>query len=289
MERAALSWTKGLKGIASLMKLFLAAMLAFVLVLTGCSPKPQDAIAPLRIAAAASLKFALDAFLEDYKARHPDFPVQVTYGSSGNLKTQIEQGAPFDLFLSADLTFPDALIRSGKAKPEDLFPYAVGRLAIWVPNASPLDLGSLKQTALLDPSARKIAIANPQHAPYGQAAVAALKHFAIYEQTASRFVLGENVSQTAQFVESGAADIGIIAMSLAMSPEMLGKGRYWEIPLEAFPSMVQGGVILGASKQRQRAELFRAAILSETGRKTWERYGFALPETEYKDRTHGNH
>jgi len=271
------------------MKFFTCMLLglALALALAGCSPKKRDAGAqtPLRVAAASDLKFALDELVAELRAKDSAFVVDVTYGSSGNLKTQIEQGAPFDMLLSADLRFPQALVKSGKAASADLFPYAVGRLVIWIKKDSPLDLANLQHKALLDPAIRKVAIANPDHAPYGQAAVAALRHFDIHDAVAPKFVLGENIAQTAQFVESGAAHAGIIALSLAVAPAMRDKGRFWEIPLNAFPRLLQGGVIVGATKKRERAEQLRAALTSRHGQEVLRRFGFIMPD-EKRDAAH---
>ncbi len=262
----------------SLMKFLTATVAALSIILVGCSPGPQNNEAPLRVAAAADLNFALNTLIKEFDGDMLNFPIEVTYGSSGNLTTQIAQGAPFDLLLSADIKYPEMLIASDKAKADEVFQYAVGRLVIWVRNDSPIDVESLQQAALLDPSVRKIAIANPDHAPYGEAAVAALKTVGLYSAVAPRFVLGENIAQAAQFVESGAADIGVIALSLAIAPAMADKGRYWEIPLENFPRMIQAGVIVSASGQQERAGKLRDAIVSQKGGEILSRYGFILPE-----------
>lgn len=245
---------------------------------SGCTP--DQASAPTRIAAAADLKFALDTLLREYAENADAFPVEVTYGSSGNLRAQIEQGAPFDLFLSADMAFPEQLVGAGKAEADTLFPYAVGRIVIWVPNTSAIDVETLQEHALLAPGVRKVAIANPQHAPYGQAAVAALQTYGMLEKVEPRFVLGENIAQTAQFVESGAADIGIIALSLAVAPTMERKGRYWEIPLEKFPRMLQGGVVVSASKRQAQAREIAELLQSPHGHEVLQRYGFILPDAQ---------
>ncbi len=254
----------------------IAVVTGLGLMLSGCQPK-ADALPPLRIAAAADLKFALDTLLREFREKQGAFPVEVTYGSSGNLRAQIENGAPFDLFLSADMAFPEQLIRVGVGHPETLFPYAVGRLVVWAPKDSPIEVETLHERALLHPSLRKIAIANPEHAPYGQAAVAALKSYGVFKQVEPRFVLGENVAQTAQFIESGAADIGIIALSLAKAPTMEPKGRYWEIPLERFPRMLQGGVMIRSTKHPDQARTVIALLQSAHGREVLQRYGFILP------------
>ena len=229
------------------------------------------------VAAAADLKFALDEMIGEFQKEHPDAKVSVTYGSSGNLFSQIDNGAPFDLFLSADIDFPRKLIERKKAAAESLFPYAVGQLVVWVPKDSPIDVQKLEMRALLDPSIHKIAIANPEHAPYGRAAVAAMKSLGVYDRVADKLVLGENIAQAAQFVESQAADVGLIALSLAVSPKMKAAGRYWEVPLDAYPRLDQAGVILSATKQPELARQFRETIVGPQGRETLRRYGFIMP------------
>lgn len=232
----------------------------------------------LSVAAAADLKFALDEIVEAFEAAHPEIDVEVTYGSSGNFFAQLSNRAPFDVYFSADVAYPTKLIEDGLADAESKFLYAVGQIVIWVPRSSPIDVEALGEKALLDPAARKIAIANPRHAPYGRAAEAALDSLGILDKARDRIVLGENVAQTAQFIESGAADIGVIALSLAMAPRMRETGRYWLVPLEAYPRMEQGGVILDWAKDREAASSLRSFVTSDRGRETLRRYGFLLPD-----------
>lgn len=252
---------------------------AFLAITLAACSRPADDVPVVRIGAAADLKFALDVLLSESSDEICDFRVEVTYGSSGNLRTQIEQGAPFDLFLSADFRFPEQLVSAGLADRKTLFSYAIGRLVLWVPMDSPIDVETLQERALLAPEVRKIAIANPEHAPYGQAAVAALRNYGLLEQVAPRFVMGENIAQTAQFVDSGAADIGIIALSLAVSPKMREQGRFWEIPLDKIPRLLQGGVIIKASPHAVEAGKLISLLQSEKGRAILQRYGFLIPET----------
>ncbi len=153
---------------------------------------------------------------------------------------------------------------------------------IWVPSGSKIDLSS-GMKVLLDPSVKKIAIANPLHAPYGQAAVAALKHENIYDRVKDKFVLGENISQTASFVVSGAADIGIVALSLALSPNMKDKGRYVEVPATDYPPIEQACVILRSSKNKKVAEQFLAFVKTPAIRDVLRSYGFDLPGTWVSD------
>ena len=232
----------------------------------------------LMVAAAADLKFALDDVLVDFRKDNPEHDVKVTYGSSGVLFSQIDNGAPFDLFLSADVKFPRQLIEQGKAEKDSLFLYAIGHVVVWVPKDSKLDITQLGAKALLDPSVRKVSIANPDVAPYGAAALAALKSLALHESLKSKLVLGENVAQAAQFIEAGAADAGLISLSLALSPKMKYAGRYWEVPKDAYPKLEQAGVIRRGAANPAGAKQLKEYIRSPAGRAVLQRYGFALPE-----------
>jgi molybdate transport system substrate-binding protein len=253
------------------------------LLATGCREKRASADATgaapaeLTIAAAADLKFALDTLASEFQSKHPRIRPAITYGSSGNFHAQILNGAPFDLYLSADAEYPRNLAGDGLALEDETFVYAIGRIVVWVPETSPVDVETLGIESLFAPSVRKIAIANPQHAPYGKAAVAALRTLGVYERAAPNLVLGENIAQTAQFVQSGAADTGVIALSLALAPEMKTHGRYWEIPFDAYPKMEQGGMILKRSAKAREARVFRDFLVSDHGRAVLKQYGFFLP------------
>ncbi|HEX8818847.1 MAG TPA: molybdate ABC transporter substrate-binding protein [Archangium sp.] len=231
----------------------------------------------LTVAAASDLKFALDELVRGFRARNPGAEVQVTYGSSGNFLAQLSNGAPFDVFLSADVAYPRKLAEQGLVLEDDVFLYAVGRLVVWVPKDSPLAVETLGLKALTEPAVKRIAIANPQHAPYGRAAESALKSQGVHEAVKDKLVLGENIAQTAQFVESGNADVGIIALALALAPAMKNQGRYWEVPLDAYPRMEQGGAILKRARDVELAKRFRDYLLGAEGKALLERYGFFLP------------
>jgi molybdate transport system substrate-binding protein len=230
----------------------------------------------ITVAAAADLSAALPEIAAKYKAQTGQ-DVKLTFGGSGNLTTQIRNGAPFDVFFSADEDFPQQLIGLGLAEGGTLYRYAVGRLVLWVPNDSSLDLPKLGMRALLDPSVKKIAIANPQHAPYGRAAVSALRHFGIYDHVSSRLVLGENISQAAEFVESGNAQAGLVALSHALAPGMKSKGRYWTVPLDAYPTLNQAAVVVSHSKQQAAARKFLGFLRSPEVTSLLQSYGFSLP------------
>lgn len=234
--------------------------------------------AELTVAAAADLKFALDELVTEFHTNQPAIKVKVTYGSSGNFFAQLQNQAPFDLYFSADVEYPRKLAAAGLALDTNVFLYAVGRIVVWTPKTSPVNVEKLGIQSLFAPSVKKIAVANPKHAPYGVAAVAAMKSLKVYARVEPNLVYGENIAQTAQFVQSGAADIGIVALSLAVAPQMRDAGRYWEIPLDAYPKMEQGGIILNWTKEAVSARTFRDFILSEHGREVLKRYGFFLPE-----------
>jgi molybdate transport system substrate-binding protein len=242
----------------------------FWLVLAGCASR--NGPRTLTIAAAADLNFALEQISRGFRAAHPEVTVQVSYGSSGNYYTQLRNHAPFDLFLSADVDYPRKLAGEGIGVADSLFVYGVGRIVVWVPAGSPLDPAAVLRDASVRGSLRHLAIANPRHAPYGRAAVAALHSLGAYDSVEKKLVLGENIAQTLQFVESGAADAGIVALSLALAPPMRAKGRYWEIPLTAYPKIEQGGIVL---KPSRAASDFRSFLMDAAGRRILKQYGFS--------------
>ena len=239
------------------------------LLLAGCGRRAEPH--KVSIAAAADLHFALEEVSREFRAAHPDVDLAIAYGSSGNFYAQIRNQAPFDILLSADVEYPRKLVQDGIGARDSLFVYAVGRIVVWVPASSPLD----PATALRAASVRHVAIANPQHAPYGRAAEAALHSLGVYDSVAGKLVLGENVAQTLEFVQSGAADVGIVALSLALAPPVRGQGRYWEVPVGAYPKIEQGGLILKDSKA---AREFRSFLLAADGRRILKEYGFSVPE-----------
>jgi molybdate transport system substrate-binding protein len=232
----------------------------------------------LTVAAASDLKFALDEAIREFRSQHADINVQSIYGSSGNFYMQITNNAPFDLFMSADMEYPHNLEQNGLVLEGSEFTYAVGRIVVWARNDSPLDIPALGMQALLDPSIRKISIANPEHAPYGRAAVAAMQKYGVYDQVKDKLVMGENVSQALEFIDSGTSQAGIVAMSLATSPNINSRGKYFEIPLDSYPHMDQGGVILKSVRDRLAAEQFRKFILSPECRMIFKQFGFYVPE-----------
>lgn len=232
----------------------------------------------VRVAAAADLKLAMTQLAKQFE-KDAGTIVNVTYGSSGNFFAQIQNGAPFDLFFSADVEYARKLEAAGFAEPGTLYTYAVGRIVIWMPADTNANVTKLGWNALLDASVQKVAIANPEHAPYGRAAMAALQRAGIYEQVKSKLVYGENISQAAQFVQSGNAQAGIIARSLAVSPEM-NEGKIWEIPAEMHPPIEQAAVLLTGAKNKKAARAFLEFVKSAAGREVLLKYGFAIPAAE---------
>lgn len=228
----------------------------------------------LAIAAAADLQFAMVEMKAAFLQARPDIEVTVTYGSSGNFYAQLTNKAPFDLFLSADLSYPKKLVEAGLADAATEFRYSRGHLVLWVPRDSPIPMEELGMKALLHPAARRVAMANPRFAPYGRAAEAALLTYGLQDLVKPRLVFGENISQTAQFVQTGAADIGIIALSLAKAPAMAATGRLWAVPESAHPPLDQGGVIPNHAQHRAEALAFRDFMRSAKGIEILRRFGF---------------
>jgi molybdate transport system substrate-binding protein len=230
----------------------------------------------LSVAAAADLSTALKEIGDNFETK-TGAKVKLSFGASGALTQQIQNGAPFDLFFSADMDYPRQLIAAGDADAASLYEYAVGKLVLWVPADSPLDVDHQGMKILLDSSVKKIAIANPQHAPYGRAAVAALKTDGLYDQVAERLVIGENISQAAQFVESGNAQAGFVALAHALAPGMRGKGKYWEVPADAYPALAQGVVVLAHSQRKPEAREFIDYLKTKAAAEVLKKYGFTLP------------
>ena len=233
------------------------------------------------VAAASNLNYVVRDIIEEFEAG-TSYRVRLSLGSSGNFFTQIQNGAPFDVFLSADVDYPKQLERAGLSEPGSFFVYALGRLVVWTRNPSALDSGESWLQVLRNSSGR-VAIANPRHAPYGRAATAAMEKSGVWEKVSDRIVLGENVAQAAQFVASGAAELGFIPLSLALSSPMQAPGRYWELPPDTYPPIQQGAVVLRRARGAGRllaAEAFAAWIRAERGRTLLAGWGFSLPLTE---------
>jgi molybdate transport system substrate-binding protein len=227
----------------------------------------------INVAAASDLNFAIKEIIQEFE-RDTGHRVGLALGSSGSFYAQIVNGAPFDVFLSADLNYPKQLDKAGRIVPGSTFIYGRGGIALWVMKGSPIRVEALGLKALLEPSVKKVAIANPEHAPYGRAAVAVMQKASVYELVKSKLVLAENISQAAQFVQSGAADIGIIALSIATSEPMRQSGSYWTIPRDTYPPLEQGAVLLKHGGPGAKA--FYEWLKGPVARKTLQKYGFEL-------------
>jgi molybdate transport system substrate-binding protein len=250
-------------------------MLAVVMLLILRSASAQAQGAQISVAAAADLTFALNEISREYESQTHN-KLKIVYGSSGNFFSQIQNGAPFDVFLSADLEYPRKLQTAGLVEPGTLYRYAIGEIALWCPAGLDLDLKKRNWSALLDSRVQKIAMANPAHAPYGRAALAALRKSGIYSQMQSKLVYGENITQAAQFVQSGNAQVGILALSLALSPAMKS-GETWEIPGEWHEPIEQAAVMLKRAKDKLAARSFVNFLKSDAARGILVDYGFTFP------------
>jgi molybdate transport system substrate-binding protein len=229
----------------------------------------------LSIAAAANLVYALDALDTEFNRGAPDVKVTTVTGASGNLVAQIRNGAPFDVFLSADLDFPRALIASGQAQATTLTTFAVGRLVLWTTRKD-LDVSDIA-AAIRSAQSHKIAIANATAAPYGRAAKEAMERMGVWADAQPKLVVGENISQTAQFVETGNADAGFVAMSLVLSPKLKEKGTWKEVPAGLYGSLEQGAVITAHGASNAAAQAYLSFLRGPAARKILEEYGYGLP------------
>jgi molybdate transport system substrate-binding protein len=227
----------------------------------------------ITVAAAADLKFAMDEIIDGFKTSHPGNEVEVIYGSSGKFHTQIQQGAPYDLFFSADIVYPRELVKQGLAASEAR-PYAVGRIVLW---SNSMDATKMTLANLTDPRISRIAIANPKHAPYGRRAEEALKASGLWDTVQRKLVFGENIAHTTQFVQTGNAQVGIIALSLAVNPELSKKGGYYLISDKLHKPLEQGFIVTKCGANKPLAKRFADYLSSKQARGVMMKYGFVLP------------
>jgi molybdate transport system substrate-binding protein len=239
---------------------------------TVAQSAPPKAPGPITIAAAADLKYVLDSLVTIYNRQHPQARATVVYGSSGKFYEQLSHGAPFDLFFSADSYYPRRLQQAGLTAGAPQL-YALGRLVLW---SAKLDPSAKGMNTLLDPQVKRIAIANPAHAPYGKKAEEVLRHYKLYDQVKPKLVLGENIGQTAQYAATGAADAGLIAYSLALSPVLRRAGDFYLIPTPAHTPLQQSFVVLKRANANAAAAAFAAFMVSPTARQALKKYGFGL-------------
>lgn len=228
----------------------------------------------ITIAAASDLKFAMDEIVAAFRKHKPEDKIEVIYGSSGKFHTQIQQGAPFDLYFSADIGFAKSLENEGLAAIPAR-PYAVGRIVLW---SNSRDASMMKLEALLDPAIVKIAIANPKHAPYGKRAEETLRSAGLWDKLQNKLVLGENIAQTAQFVQTGNAQVGIIALALALNPTLAKAGGYTLIDDKLHEPLEQGFIITKRAEGNPLAAEFADYMTGKDARAIMMRYGFVLPD-----------
>lgn len=242
--------------------------IALLLALTICAGAQK-----VRIAAAANMRYAMEELLMAYKKKNAAHDIEVIYGSSGNFYAQIVNGAPFDIFFSADVFYPNKLHETGQTWGE-VKVYAIGQLVLW---SSAIELNSGVEVLNQYPKAR-IAMANPDLAPYGQKTVETLRYYGVYDKIKPQLIVGENISQTAQFCLTGNAQFGFIALSLAISPTMKNAGSYYLVDNAAHSPLEQAYVIFKRAKDNARAHAFASYISSPEAIAIFEKYGFLLPD-----------
>jgi molybdate transport system substrate-binding protein len=229
----------------------------------------------LTIAAAANLSYALDALNAGFGKAFPGIDVTTAVGASGNLVAQISNGAPYDVFLSADLEFAEALVGTGHADSKSLTPYAVGRLVLWTVKPG-LDVSDIAAT-VRSPAVRTLAIANADSAPYGRAARQALEKLGLWADARPKLVTAENISQAAQFVETGNADAGFVALSAVVSPRLNGRGRWTEVPAGLYEPLTQIAVITAHGSGNPGSARYVAFLRSDAARRILEGFGYGMP------------
>ncbi|MGH7957717.1 MAG: molybdate ABC transporter substrate-binding protein [Opitutaceae bacterium] len=239
---------------------------------------PFSAVAAdkLSIAAAANLIYALESLKAEFKKTEPATNVTVVTGASGNLVAQIQNGAPFDVFLSADVEYPEKLVSLGMADARSFTKFAVGRLVLWSTRPQ-VDVSSVPRL-VRDPKIQKIAVASMTTAPYGKAAREALTKLGLWQEAESKIVIGENITQAAQFVETGNADAGFVAMSLVLSPKLKDRGRWQEIDADLYSPLEQAAVITKKGESNPAAARFLRFLRGPEARAIFERFGYRLPE-----------
>jgi molybdate transport system substrate-binding protein len=238
--------------------------------------------ATVTIAAAANLTYCIQELNQNYRYNHPDIELKVSTGSSGNFYTEIRHGAPFDVFLSADISFPKKLVCEGLADNSTLTVYAVGRLALWTakPQTISLDKGI---EVVRDPAVKRIAIANSEFAPYGRAAQAALKTANLWNEIQTRIVMEENISQTAQLVQRGNADVGLVALSLLYTQALRNVGHYVQVDPKLYPPLQQALVLTKTGAANPAAKDYLQFLNSSDARVIFDRCGFELPLAKADD------
>lgn len=229
----------------------------------------------IAVAAAANLVYVIEPLNAEFAKVRSDVAVRVEIGASGNLVAQIKNGAPYDVFLSADTAFPQKLMQAGGAQSSSLVTFAMGKLVLWTTKPG-LELSSI-ESAVRSKMVEKIAIANPGTAPYGRATEEALAKLGLSDVAKPKLVFGENITQTAQFVSTGNADAGFVALSLVLSPNLKEKGRWIEVPGALYSPIAQAGVLTTRGATNAAARQYLEFLTSPAARKVFAQFGYGLP------------
>lgn len=240
----------------------------FIAVVVALTAKTQ----PVKVAAAADMKYVMSELVANYKIRHPRATIDVSFGSSGQFFQQISNGAAFNLYFSADISYPQKLKELGLVDG-NVATYAFGSLVLY---SASIDV-SKGIGVLKDDVVKKIAIANPQHAPYGKRAEECLRHYKLYDSVKNKLVFGDNITQTAQYTVTGNADVGIIALALALAPEMKSRGKYVILDTKTYNPIEQGCVLINSLQVNPEASRFLKFVLSHECKPLFEKYGFIVP------------
>lgn len=260
--------------VTSFLSVACATWLLFLLITFHNTVRADEKIL---IAAAANLNPAMNDICKEFEKAYSTIDVEISYGSSGNFFAQIKHGAPFDIFFSADTTYPTRLEEEGLAVKGESKIYAYGSIVLWIPRNS--SLNPRKGLNIVgEPKVKKVAIANQKLAPYGMAAEESLRYYGLWDKVQDKLVFGENISQTAQFVQSGAADVGIIALSQAISPKMENDGDYWIIPAESYNKLGQAYAILQRGNDKPGVRKFLEFVQGKKGEKVFSKYGYTFPK-----------
>jgi molybdate transport system substrate-binding protein len=246
----------------------------FVLLLAALQTSFAQQAGTLRVAAAADLQPVLPPLIDQFE-KQTHQKVDASYASSATLATQILNGGPFGLFLSADLSFPQKVIAAGLADSAEPVSYARGTLVLWARNDSPAQ--PLSIDSLRNPSLRNVAVANAEHAPYGRAAKAAIEKLGLTDALKGKLVIAENIAQTAEYADSGNADVGLISLTSALTPRLSSSGKYIEMPGDSYPPILQGAVVLKQGPAREEAHQFLDFLLSPPIRKQLAERGLKAP------------
>ena len=228
----------------------------------------------VNVAAAANLRYVLEEIKTAYLKSYPKSVINLTFGSSGTLVQQISNGASFDFFMAADNEFPLKLKDKGLTVGP-MTTYAFGKLALY---STTFDVSKLGLEVLKDPSVKRIAVANPETAPYGERSVALIKSIGLQETLKPKLVVAENISAAAQYAFTGNVEVGFVALSLALAPDMVGKGSYYVVPNKLYKPIEQSCILIKRSVLNTEAIRFRKFVLSKVTKPFWEKYGYTIPE-----------